>query len=101
MAFNPNISGKKNPNEVKDSPFLTLSQRNKEGLSSQNIFGNQNVEKAGATQGTNIFGMQEGGQVQDGSVFGQEEEKQRRKTIKNSQQRWKNSSLASRKEQYL
>ena len=69
--------------QEKDSPFLTLSERNKKGISSQNIFGGD--EKAGQTQEPkrtervaqlNIFGAEEGGQVKDDtSVFGQQEEK--------------------------
>jgi len=73
----------KQQQQEKDSPFLTLSERNKKGLSSQNIFGGE--EKAGQAQEPkrteriaqlNIFGAEEGGQVKDDtSVFGQQEEK--------------------------
>lgn len=69
--------------QEKDSPFLTLSERNQKGISSQNIFGGD--EKAGQTQEPkrteriaqlNIFGAEEGGQVKDDtSVFGEQEQK--------------------------
>ena len=71
MAFNPNIQNGKKP---QDSPFLTLSQRNKEGLTSDNIKSTQGAFSTQKTQSTNIFGQEEAqGTKNDGPWFLQEE----------------------------
>ena len=67
MAFNPNIQNNK---KIADSPFLTLSQRNKEGISSENIYGTQATK---AAEGKNIFGQDEAQGVKGEQMFAQEE----------------------------
>ena len=71
MAFNPNVQNNKKP---QDSPFLTLSQRTKQGLSSDNIKGTQQAFSTQKTDSKNIFGQDEAqGIKQDGAWFQQEE----------------------------
>ena len=71
MAFNPNVQNNKTP---QDSPFLTLSQRTQQGISSDNIKGTQQAYSTQKTENTNIFGQEEAqGVKQDGAGFQQEE----------------------------
>ena len=70
-AFNPNVRNGKKP---QDNPFLTLSQRVKEGISSENIKGTNAAFGPKKADNINVFGQEEAqGLKTDAPWFAQEE----------------------------